>query len=189
MSRPPERPLRWIGFPGYTSHLARTYRELCRGEDELAHALYPTDTVAALRWSRRTGRPTIMSVMGIPRREGVASDRWYPWFWRRAATRAHTVTALSLPAATAFADLFGREAPDHRSGNGPRHVHPGGRAIGASAHPVHLVRDRPPQASVAGGGGRRHRPSALARLSSSTSMNPVTQNWPRPSRPPRVSSS
>lgn len=101
VARPPERPLRWLGFPGYTSHVPLLYRELCRGDDDIAHALFPTTALAANRWSRRTGRPSVLSVMGVPRHSGLTSSSRYLAIWRSAVQQADAVTALSQAAAAA----------------------------------------------------------------------------------------
>jgi phosphatidylinositol alpha-mannosyltransferase len=58
--------LRRRGFDDFWTHVPAAYRELRRHDDDLVHAFYPTDGVAAGRWSRHTGRPSVLSVMGIP---------------------------------------------------------------------------------------------------------------------------
>ncbi|MEA2481190.1 MAG: phosphatidyl-myo-inositol alpha-mannosyltransferase, partial [Thermoleophilaceae bacterium] len=64
--RQPDGWLRRRRFDDFWSHVPLAYRSLSRGDYELAHAFYPTDALAAAHWSRRTGRPSLFSVMGIP---------------------------------------------------------------------------------------------------------------------------
>jgi glycosyltransferase involved in cell wall biosynthesis len=63
--RPPEGWLRRRGFDDYLTHVPLSYLSLRSGEDDVAHALYPTDALAAARWSRRTDRPSVFSFMGV----------------------------------------------------------------------------------------------------------------------------
>lgn len=104
--------LRRHRFDDHWTHVPASYRSLCRGDYELAHAFYPTDALAAARWSRRTGRPSIFSAMGIPNpliRIRLDSQP-------RAARRASAVTVDSRAVADAFFYRWGIE---------PRVVHPG----------------------------------------------------------------
>jgi phosphatidyl-myo-inositol alpha-mannosyltransferase len=64
--RPPEAWLRRRGFDDFWTHVPAAYRVLRAGDDALAHAFYPTDALAAARWGRRTGRPSVLSIMGLP---------------------------------------------------------------------------------------------------------------------------
>jgi phosphatidylinositol alpha-mannosyltransferase len=63
--RPPEGWLRRRGFDDYLTHVPLSYASLLVGQDEIAHALYPTDALAAARWSRTTRRPSVFSFMGV----------------------------------------------------------------------------------------------------------------------------
>jgi phosphatidylinositol alpha-mannosyltransferase len=92
--RPPERWLRRRGFDDYLSHVPFSYATLKRGDYDLAHALYPTDALAAVRWSRRTGRPAVLSYLGVPNERPSRRDATV-----RSAPRASAVTAMSVHAA------------------------------------------------------------------------------------------
>jgi glycosyltransferase involved in cell wall biosynthesis len=67
----------------YLTHVPASMRGLRETDPDLAHALYPTDALAASRWSRRTGRPLIFSLMGMPRPEALRRT-----VWRRVAAEA-----------------------------------------------------------------------------------------------------
>jgi phosphatidylinositol alpha-mannosyltransferase len=58
--------LRRHGFDDFWTHVPATSRELRRHDDDLVHAFYPTDGVVAGHWTRRTGRPSVLSLMGVP---------------------------------------------------------------------------------------------------------------------------
>jgi phosphatidylinositol alpha-mannosyltransferase len=62
-------PDRWLTdhrFDDFWTHTPFAYRSLSRGRYDIAHSFYPTDALAAALWGRRTGKPTVLSVMGIP---------------------------------------------------------------------------------------------------------------------------
>ena len=73
--RPPERALRARGFQEHMTHVPFSYGALRRGDDDLAHAHYPTDVVAAARWAGASGRPVVFTYHGIPQRSVLASRR------------------------------------------------------------------------------------------------------------------
>jgi glycosyltransferase involved in cell wall biosynthesis len=103
--RPPERWLRERRFDDYWTHVPFTYASLRRGDFDLAHAFYPTDALAAALWSRRTGRPTLFSVMGIPNPLIKIRFDAQP----RAARRSDVVTVDSRAVADAFFYRWGIE--------------------------------------------------------------------------------
>ena len=86
-SRPPDGLLVRAGLEDHLTHLPFSYRDLRRGDDDLAHALFPTDGAAAAAWSRRTGRP--------PRNCGARSGCGRRW---------------SLPRSTSTRSRRGRDA-------------------------------------------------------------------------------
>jgi len=97
-------------FEPYITHVPLSYGALRLGEYDLAHAVYPTDALAAVHWRKRTGRPAILSYLGIPTRE------WLQGQHRRevlgvALRGCDAVVALSHHAAAAFAEVLGYEAP------------------------------------------------------------------------------
>lgn len=108
--RPSERLLALRNFQTGLSHLPLTYRELRRGDDDIAHAIYPTDAVAAVEWGRRAGRPVVFSYMGIPRRDALANQRLRLTVHERATTEADAVTVLSPAARDAMWRWLGVEA-------------------------------------------------------------------------------
>jgi glycosyltransferase involved in cell wall biosynthesis len=104
---PGETRLRRLGFDDFWTHVPALEVELRRrGTDDLVHAFYPTDGVAAGRWTRRTGRPSILSITGIPnplirvRRDAVPL----------AARHVSAVTALSAWARDGLWWRYGIEA-------------------------------------------------------------------------------
>lgn len=108
--RPPTAPLDRLGFEVYLTHAPSTYMSLRCGEDDVAQALFVTDALAAARWTRRTGRPSIFSYMGIPDHLGLRQARLRLRMTRRAVRECSAVTALSRTAAEAFRDALGVEA-------------------------------------------------------------------------------
>jgi glycosyltransferase involved in cell wall biosynthesis len=99
--RPPEGRLERRMFEEHLTHVPFSYAELRRGRYDVAHALYPTDALAAARWRSRTGRPAVLSYMGIPHRRGLANRRRRPEITRRAFAGSSAVVMLSEAAATA----------------------------------------------------------------------------------------
>lgn len=114
--RPPEKPLTLRRIEPHLSHLPLSYGSLLAGHDDVAHAFYPTDALAALRWARRKGRPAIFSYMGHPSRAVLASHRLRKTILERVIGESDAVTVLSRPAAQAMWRWFGVE---------PRVVRPG----------------------------------------------------------------
>jgi glycosyltransferase involved in cell wall biosynthesis len=99
--RPPEDRLRRRMFEEHLTHVPFTYRSLVRREFDLAHALYPTDALAAARWGARAHRPSVLSYMGLAHRRGLANRRWRAEIAVRAFERCDAVVVLSQAAASA----------------------------------------------------------------------------------------
>lgn len=114
--RPPDGRLRRRLYEDYLTHVPFSYLSLRRGDFDLAHALYPTDALAAARWSAEGGGPSILSYMGIPSHFGLLSRRRRVEITLRAARGCDAVVALSDAAAAAFSRWLGIEA---------RVIHPG----------------------------------------------------------------
>jgi len=91
-------------------HVPGTYLALRRGDPDVAHALFPTDALAAARWSARTGRPAVHSFMGIPHRQGLANRRGRAEIVRRAIAGSAATVALSDAAGQGFERWLGAEA-------------------------------------------------------------------------------
>jgi glycosyltransferase involved in cell wall biosynthesis len=114
--RPPDRLMLRRGFQEHLSHIPLSYRTLARGDDDVAHAFYPTDAAAALRWARRTGKPALFSYMGVPQREVLAGRRLRLRLITDAVSRSDAVLALSEAAAAAMRRWLGVN---------PRVIYPG----------------------------------------------------------------
>jgi glycosyltransferase involved in cell wall biosynthesis len=108
--RPPDGRLRRRLYEEHLTHLPFSYLALRRGADDVAHALYPTDALAALRWKRDSGRPVVLSYMGIPHRQSLANRRLRKEIVVRVCREADAVVALSHAAAAGFARWLGVEA-------------------------------------------------------------------------------
>jgi len=63
--RPPDLPLRLRKIGDNLTHVPFSVRTLLAGDAEVAHAFYASDALASVAWSRRTGRPCVMSWMGL----------------------------------------------------------------------------------------------------------------------------
>lgn len=63
--RPPDLPLRMRKLGDRLTHLPFSYRSLVAGDDDLAHAFFESDALASVAWARRTGRPAVLSWMGL----------------------------------------------------------------------------------------------------------------------------
>lgn len=109
LPRPPDGRLLRRGYEPYLTHLPLSYGALRAGRDDVAHAMYPADALAAARWRRRTGRPAILSFMGIPDRRGLRQFRGRLEVLLRALEGCDAVVALSAHAADAFQYWLGYE--------------------------------------------------------------------------------
>lgn len=116
LPRPPQGRLLRRGYPPYLTHLPLSYAALRAGSYQLAHAVYPTDALAAASWGKRTGRPAVLSFMGVPDRQGLCEHRRQLDIMLRAVEGCDAVVALSDHAADAFRYWLGYE---------PRVIHPG----------------------------------------------------------------
>jgi glycosyltransferase involved in cell wall biosynthesis len=108
--RPPDGRLTRRRFEDHLAHVPLAYRTLAAGDDDLAHAVHVTDGLAAARWSARTGRPAVLTHLGIPDRPALVARRRRLEITLRAARGAAAVTAVSRYAAAEFAHTLGIEA-------------------------------------------------------------------------------
>lgn len=108
--RGPEGRMRRRMYEEHLTHLPFAYAALRRGRDDIAHAVYPTDALAALRWRDRGGGPVVLGYMGIPHRISLANRRWRKEIVARAARDADAVVALGPAAAEGFRRWLGVEA-------------------------------------------------------------------------------
>jgi glycosyltransferase involved in cell wall biosynthesis len=84
-----------------------TLHALLRGDDDVVEALQVGDALAAAAWARRTGRPAVFSMMGIPDEATLAGRRGRARLVRTAARRCAAVTVLSEAAAAACRRTLG----------------------------------------------------------------------------------
>ena len=113
--RPPEGQLLRRGFDGHLTHAPLTYLTLRRGGYDVVQALHVTDGAVAARWSERTGRPAVLSYMGVPTHAHLTNRRMRLKLTLRAARGCAAVVAQSTSAADAF---------DHWLGVKARVIHP-----------------------------------------------------------------
>jgi glycosyltransferase involved in cell wall biosynthesis len=98
------------GYEPYLTHLPLSYLAMRAGSYDLAHAVYPPDALAAIRWKRRTHRPVVLSYLGIPDLPGLTEFRRRRDVVIRALKGCDAVVALSRYAAQAFQDSLGYDA-------------------------------------------------------------------------------
>lgn len=104
--RPPDGWLRRRRFDDFWTHLPFALLRLRGSDDDVVHAFYPTDGVAAGLWSRRAGRPSVFSIMGVPNPHLRIRLDAVP----RAAARCSAVTVLSHAVARAVWSHYGIES-------------------------------------------------------------------------------
>jgi len=108
--RPPTGPLERRGFESHLARVPLSYLSLTRDEAEIAHALHPADALAAARWTRRTGRPSLFTVPGIVHRRGLVSRRRRLPVMRRAIAGVSVVSVMSRAAGDALQRWLGVDA-------------------------------------------------------------------------------
>lgn len=108
--RPPEKPWAMRKVEPNLSHVPFSYGSLVRGDFDLAHAFYPTDALAGLRWARRTGRPAVFSYMGHPSRPMLATYRLRRAMLERVIGESDAVVTLSRSAHDALWRWFAVES-------------------------------------------------------------------------------
>ena len=110
LPRPPDGRLERRRFEHHLTHVPLTYAALRGGRYDVAHAVYPTDALAAARWTAKTGRPSVLSYLGIPDRVGLVNRRRRVEITQKALEGCTAVTALSKAAADEFWRTLGYEA-------------------------------------------------------------------------------
>jgi glycosyltransferase involved in cell wall biosynthesis len=108
--RPPEKPWVMRRVEPNLSHVPFSYASLMAREFDVAHAFYPTDALAALRWARKTRRPAVFSYMGHPSRRMFATYRLRRAMLERVITESDAVVTLSRSARDAMWRWFGVES-------------------------------------------------------------------------------
>ena len=123
--RPPvEARLRRRLHEEHLAHLPFAARALRRYAPDVAHALYTTDAVAAIR---ARVAPVVFSYMGIPHRQSLANRRGRKELVVRACAEAGAVVALSQVAAEGFERWLGVS---------PQTIAPGVDLVAFSPDPV-----------------------------------------------------
>ena len=109
--RPPDGRLRRRHLEDHMTHLPFAYAALRAEPTDVAHAWFTTDALAAARWSRRTGRPSVYSYMGVPDHVGLMWRRRRLGLTLRALRGCSATVALSQHAAAEFRRWLGAEVP------------------------------------------------------------------------------
>ncbi|HYI35703.1 MAG TPA: glycosyltransferase family 4 protein [Thermoleophilaceae bacterium] len=110
LPRPPSGALDRRLYEDHLTHLPLSAAAVLALRPTVAHALYPTDGVAAGVWSRLTGRPSVLSYMGIPEASWLERKHLRRRTLARAAAGCDAVVALSRTAAAEFRATLGVEA-------------------------------------------------------------------------------
>lgn len=131
--RPPDLPLRMRKIGDQLTHLPFTYRTLLTGDDDLAHAFYASDALASVKWARQTGRPAVLSWMGLMTAGWLSYRRLRLETVTRAVYGSDAVVALSRSARDSIWRWTGVEAQIIHPGVDVQHFAPGGRR---SEHPT-----------------------------------------------------
>lgn len=114
--RPPDARLRSRKYDDYLTQLPMAALGLRAARPDVAVACHHVDGVAAGRWARRSGRPSVFAYMGLPQREYLVHRRLRLEATLRSVTGASVTVALSRTAADAFRRVLGIDA---------RVIHPG----------------------------------------------------------------
>jgi glycosyltransferase involved in cell wall biosynthesis len=125
LPRPPQGRLLRRRYEPYLTHVPLSYGVLRAGNFDVAHAVHTTDAWAAARWKRKTGRPALLSFMGIPDRPGLRETRKRLELMLAAVRDCDAVVALSDYAAEAFRYWLGYDAPVINPGVDVRAFRPG----------------------------------------------------------------
>jgi glycosyltransferase involved in cell wall biosynthesis len=114
--RPFEERFSRRGWQQYLTHVPFSYASLLAGDDDIAHAFFPTDATAAVRWGARGRGPSVFSYMGLPDRPVLADRRAKLRVLEDVVKRSDAVIVLSEAAAEGMRRWFGIE---------PRVIYPG----------------------------------------------------------------
>ena len=108
---PGETLLRLRKIGDHLGHLPAALMALRRGGYQVAHAFTPSDALAAIAWSRRSGRPALFTCTDPPRRESIAGRRLRLATWRRAVHQSSAVLAASEEVAAGLECWLAADAP------------------------------------------------------------------------------
>jgi hypothetical protein len=115
-------PLRLRKIGDHLGHLPAALLALRRGGHEVAHAFTPSDALAAIAWSRRSGRPALFTCTDPPRRETIAGRRLRLATWRRAVHQSAAVLAGSEEVAAGLERWLAADAQVLDPGDAEAHV-------------------------------------------------------------------
>jgi glycosyltransferase involved in cell wall biosynthesis len=110
LPRPPQEWLLRRQYEAFMTHTPLTRLALARGSYDIAHAVYPTDALAAVRWRARSGRPAVLSYLGTPERADLRAKRRRLEILQSAIAGCDAVVALSHHAAAGFERWLGYQA-------------------------------------------------------------------------------
>jgi glycosyltransferase involved in cell wall biosynthesis len=108
--RPPDARLTRRLYPDYLTHVPFSYASLRAGDYDIANAFFPTDALAAVCWTERTGRPAVFSYGGLPDRAVLADRRHKLRILERAVRGSAAVVTSSRTAADAMERWMGVRA-------------------------------------------------------------------------------
>jgi glycosyltransferase involved in cell wall biosynthesis len=94
----------------YVTHIPLSFLDLLRGDDEIAHAVWAPDALAATAWGRLRRRPAVYTHLGIPDRSDLAERRWRRAIVERVLRGCAAFTVVSRAAAGAARETLGVEA-------------------------------------------------------------------------------
>lgn len=98
------------GFQPHATHVPLSWAALHVGRPDVAHAFYPTDAGATVRWARHTGQPCVFTLMGVPTRSTLSNFRGRLRGLERATRDSDAVLVLSEEARAATRRWLGVEA-------------------------------------------------------------------------------
>lgn len=110
LPRPPQGLLLRRRYEAYLTHVPLSYAALRAGRYDVVHAMHAPDALAAARWRRRSGRPALLTYMGIPDHAGLMERRLRLECATAAIEGCDAVVAISRYAAAAFERWLGYPA-------------------------------------------------------------------------------
>lgn len=91
-------------------HVPLAYAAVRAQRPDVAHAIHPSDAIAAGRFTTKTGRPSVLSFLGLPDHRGLMDRRKRLAIVGRALSECSAVTALSKTVAAEFKRTLGYDA-------------------------------------------------------------------------------
>lgn len=91
-------------------HVPLTYAALRTQDYDVAHAMHPSDAIAAGRYTKATGKPSILSFLGLPDHQGLMYRRRRLQIMETALKECAAVTSLSETVAAEFKRTLGYDS-------------------------------------------------------------------------------